>query len=45
MKQKRFKITDKTLYVYKTNAKSVWSTEPTTTLITITKTGVFKAEQ
>ncbi len=47
MKQKQAKLTSATLFVYRTkvNAKLTTETdpptEPTTTMITLTKTGVF----
>lgn len=49
MKQKQLKIEDKTLFVFKTpiNAKLRSETDPvtdpTTTVITFTKTGIFQS--
>jgi hypothetical protein len=49
MKQKNFRIPDTTLFVYKPqkNLKSVTETEttdPTTSMVTLTKTGIFNAD-
>ncbi|MDB5086736.1 MAG: hypothetical protein JWR09_730 [Mucilaginibacter sp.] len=48
MKQKHFKIPDTTLFVYKPqnslkNVTETEGTDPTTSMITMTKTGVFNA--
>lgn len=46
MKHRQFKISDSTLFVYKSqkNLKNVTeteSTDPTTSMVTLTKTGIF----
>jgi hypothetical protein len=48
MKHQHFKITDATLFVYrsKTNSKPLADTDPTdptTTMVTLTKTGILQA--
>lgn len=48
MKQKHFKIVDTTLFVYRTqkvlkNVTETDSTDPTTSMVTLTKTGIFAA--
>jgi hypothetical protein len=51
MKQKHLKIVDNTLFVYrpqqtlKNGTTETDSTDPTTSMVTLTKTGIFKSGQ
>jgi hypothetical protein len=50
MKQKNFKVSDTTLFVYRQQrtSKSVTETEttdPTTSMVTLTKTGILNADR